>query len=68
MVNEGETLEENKYISKVQAKIHELRNFAKNNRNVHKEVKQIAGELKTLMLKLKNEYRHIIEKRDEYGR
>lgn len=52
-------------LNRIQDKIGELSTFAKNNRNVHKEVKQLAADLKAMVHKCRNEYRRMFERRRE---
>lgn len=68
MAGQEEMTGESGNLRDMQQKIVELSVFAKSNRNVHKEVKRMAGELKSLIHRIKSEYRHLVGKKDEAER
>lgn len=55
--------DDSKFLKEMQDKISELENFAKKNRNVHREIKQMAVDMKALIFKIKNEFRNSQAKR-----
>lgn len=61
--SQEQQIDVSKNLKIMQEKVEELYKFAKHNRNVHREVKQIARELKAYIHKVKSEYRHLIEKK-----